>query len=217
MDAHLRTIERHMAAGDPTARQQLLRARARAGQLPQLHLLAYLGDRDAQALLGPDAPLIHHRSRNWYLGLANYGKRVPVHAAIIAGRMVAPAWAHLGLDLALTCLHVAEEWLRCPCELHRKRAAVLARSLVEPTTTTGRTAYNIVRAVARRDRNRTDEATAARLAAGDAASAAWNVRRAFRALPPEQLAVLSRALGFRGPFPPLGFVRAAVTAKLRVT
>ena len=206
-DERLRLLEVAATTGDPGARLRLLAERARMGQvdLDALRLAAYCGDLDARTVLGPATPAVPNRSKAWFLGLAAFGKPVSVRAALALGRLVLPTWNQLGLRVAVAAVGSADEWLRCPCENHRRRAAGFADLAAVSMPTTARAGVNIARAASRRD---------SRLAAKDCAAAAWNLRETFRGLTTDQLDAALARCQLRRP-PGLGEVRTLVAAHLR--
>lgn len=84
MDAHLRSLERAAALGDPDARAQYLCERRRTGKLTtdRLRLAAYAGDPAARAALGPHAPREALDLGTWGQGIAACGREAAVRALL---------------------------------------------------------------------------------------------------------------------------------------
>ena len=214
MDARLRLLERQRFSDDAGTHQQLLADRVRAGRVAPdaLRLAAYCGHEAARTILGSaaDQPTT---SKAWFMGLAQFGRRAVVLAAIVTGRLVEPAWERRGMWLGIEALRSAEHWMACPCSRHRRRAADLAREAKMPLSFTTRTAARIAATASRPDRSRSQQAEAVRLGAQDASAAAWNAPDVFAAAPADQVAELVALCGLTR-VPRSADVRGLVAARL---
>ena len=120
-DARIRELERLAAQGDPGAAASLLAERLRSGDLPldDLRLAAYLGHPPAVAALGEEAPSQPDHVEGWVQGLAPWGERAVVQAALaaaFAGQAAvsaAPGIPNLGrlLREGTRMISVVERWL----------------------------------------------------------------------------------------------------------
>lgn len=134
MDEHLRALARH-ATIYPTeleTRIAHLRGRLRSGELSdeQLALGTWLGDPAALAIVGKQD--IPERLEAWIDGFHRWGMEARVRAALALCEHVSVqpklvldplrgAGKRLGdPDTALLAVEAVRDWLRCPCEAHRK-------------------------------------------------------------------------------------------------
>lgn len=215
MDSRLRLLERQRLTFDPKAGHRLLAERVRAGRVAPdaLRLAAYCGHDAARTILGSAAADPPTASKAWFLGLALFGRRAVVLAAIVTGRLVEPAWERRGMWLGIEALRSAEHWMACPCSRHRRRAADLARDAKPPVPYTTRTAARIAATAARPERSRSQQAEATRLGAQDASAAAWNAPDVFTDAPADQVAELVALCGLTQ-VPRSADVRGLVSARL---
>lgn len=134
MDEDLRELERAAARGEPGARRALLVARRRGGLLDEERLAhaAALGDEDARALLGPDAP-DERGLVEWLYAVeaAPWGQVAGLVAAVAAARSVLPLFeARCPEDPGpRRCIEASERVLECPSDEHRAQARALAEAL----------------------------------------------------------------------------------------
>ncbi len=163
--------------GDTVARSRLLAERVRAQHLTleRVRLAAYAGDAVARELLGPDTPTAPAKTKPFALGLAIFGKEAGVAAAIGAASTLVPLMKELRDERPAVALDTARAWLQCPCDEHRRKAAAaLWDTMQELDLLAVTAAHNAAHATSRLDRTAGERARAARLAAKDAAAAAWN-------------------------------------------
>lgn len=131
------------ATASSEGRIERLAERARLGELPpeRLRLAAYLGDREATAALGRDAPPAQHPLDptdvgRWVeaLGRARlrpgtsggsfvaWSREAYTRAAIAAARTLLPFVEPAHADRCRRAIDEHEAWLRCPCDPCRARA-----------------------------------------------------------------------------------------------
>ncbi|MGE0708021.1 MAG: hypothetical protein AB7N76_17575 [Planctomycetota bacterium] len=131
-DEQLRELERRWgASGSLEDQTALLRARARAGQLPRLRLAAYLGHELARELLSQPPTILPWRletTANLVAGLYAYGAEACVRACLalapLAPREPTAVWSRWDIPPALrgAARDAARSWARCPCEECPERA-----------------------------------------------------------------------------------------------
>jgi len=163
--------------GDTVARAKLLAERVRAHHVTveRVRLAAYAGDAAARDFLGADTPTAPAKTKPFALGLAIFGKEAGVAAAIGAASALVPLMKELRDERPPVALETARAWLHCPCdENRRKAAAALWDTMQEPDLLVVTAANNAALATSRLDRTEGERARATKLAAKDAAAAAWN-------------------------------------------
>lgn len=129
------------ASESQVLRVDRLTERARLGDLPadRLRLAAYLGDPDARAALGKDAPRVEvpldptavgrwvealgrARLRSGDGPFAPWAREAYVRAALAAARALLPFVEPAHADRTRRAVDEHEAWLRCPCDPCRVRA-----------------------------------------------------------------------------------------------
>lgn len=204
-DERLRQLAREVGAGGLRDRVHVLAERVRMGVLAQdrLALASYCGDPIARLVAAPVPVPVPTSTKEWFLGLARFGKPIAVRAAILAAEPVRKIARRMGWHGPSVCVEAAKVWVeREPSEVLRKAASEAAidwfrwqaetlaieaqvHGTIDASIT--RAAYNACLAAARLDRTPAERARAAKLAARDAAAAAFNVLafEKLRAMSPE--------------------------------
>jgi hypothetical protein len=137
VDERLRDTQRRAQAGDVDAEASALRQRARSGELgpEDLELLVYVGHAPAcRALDRAPPPPRPDEVEDWVRGLARWGRRVEVVAAIAAARLVLSMFesTHPHDVRPRRALELAEAWA--------EGTGPEAREVLEASAEAGRTA-----------------------------------------------------------------------------